>query len=107
MYFVKNRAAWFFAILSLPASAAESPWVGSAIGVTLSDTVIAQRIRAEMLADDGVARNAVSVQVIAENGQVTLLGPVRSTTEKLQMEQLAIRIAGRGVINGLQVIELP
>jgi hyperosmotically inducible protein len=39
------------------------------------------------------------VKIIAENGMVTLKGPVRSDEEKVAIETKAADIAGKGKVN--------
>jgi len=60
----------------------------------LSDRQIMQKIRKSVIADKSLSTYAHNVKIIAENGQVTLKGPVRSAAEKQTIERKAIKIAG-------------
>jgi osmotically-inducible protein OsmY len=46
--------------------------------------------------DKSLSTYAHNVKVIAQDGQVTLKGPVRSETEKKAIEAKAIDVAGAG-----------
>lgn len=61
-----------------------------------SDREITQKIRRALMDDKSLSTYAHNVKVIAQNGQVTLKGPVRSESEKKAIEAKAIEVAGEG-----------
>ncbi len=61
-----------------------------------SDRDLTQQIRKAIEADKSFSTYAHNVKVIAQNGQVTLKGPVRSEEEKRAVEAKAAEIAGEG-----------
>lgn len=61
-----------------------------------SDREISQKIRQALLDDKSLSTYAHNVKVIAQDGQVTLKGPVRSENEKKIIETKAIEVAGAG-----------
>jgi hyperosmotically inducible periplasmic protein len=63
-----------------------------------SDRDLTQQIRKAIEADKGFSTYAHNVKVIAQNGQVTLKGPVRSEEEKRAVEAKAAEIAGEGKV---------
>jgi hyperosmotically inducible periplasmic protein len=63
-----------------------------------SDRDIAQQVRQAIIADKTFSTYAHNVKVIAQNGQVTLKGPVRSDDEKRAVEAKAAAIAGDGKV---------
>jgi hyperosmotically inducible protein len=71
-----------------------------------SDRELMQKIRKSVVSDKSLSRSAHNVKIIAENGKVTLKGPVRSEEEKKSIEAKANEIAGSGnVTNELTVKE--
>jgi len=62
----------------------------------LTDRDLAQKIRKSIVDDSSLSTYAHNVKVIAQNGKVTLKGPVRSDQEKQTIEQKATDIAGAG-----------
>jgi hypothetical protein len=60
------------------------------------DREITQKIRQALMDDKSLSTYAHNVKVIAQNGQVTLKGPVRSENEKKTIEAKAIEVAGAG-----------
>ena len=69
-----------------------------------SDREIAQKIRRALLDDKTLSTYAHNVKVIAQNGKVTLKGPVRTEEEKGIVEAKATEVAGEGhVINQMSV----
>jgi len=60
-----------------------------------TDRDLAKKIRAEILGDKSLSTYAHNVKIIAQNGTVTLKGPVRSDDEKLAVEAMAAKVAGR------------
>jgi len=64
----------------------------------LSDRDLTQQIRKAIEADKDLSTYAHNVKVIAQNGQVTLKGPVRSEEEKRAVEAKAREVAGKGKV---------
>ena len=60
-----------------------------------SDVDLAARIRRSIVGDKSLSTYAHNVKIIAQNGHVTLKGPVHSEAEKNTVEQTASSIAGR------------
>jgi hyperosmotically inducible protein len=53
-----------------------------------SDREIAQKIRRALMADNTLSTYAHNVKTVAQNGQVTLKGPVRTDDEKQSVEAI-------------------
>ena len=69
-----------------------------------TDLGITQQIRKSIMADKSLSTYAHNVKVIAQDGKVTLKGPVRSKAEKASIEAKAIEIVGHdNVTNELAV----
>jgi hyperosmotically inducible periplasmic protein len=64
-----------------------------------SDREITQKIRQAVMDDKSLSTYAHNVKVIAQDGQVTLKGPVRSENEKKTIEAKAIEVAGAGHVS--------
>jgi osmotically-inducible protein OsmY len=64
-----------------------------------SDREIAQEIRKAIVADKSLSTYAHNVKVVAENGSVTLKGPVHSEDEKKAIEAKAAEVAGQHAVN--------
>jgi hyperosmotically inducible protein len=64
-----------------------------------SDREMARQIRRSIVQDKTLSSYAHNVKIIAENGMVTLKGPVRSDEEKVAIETKAADIAGKGKVN--------
>jgi hyperosmotically inducible protein len=62
----------------------------------LSDRDLMQKIRRSLMDDKSLSTSAHNVKIIAQNGQVTLKGPVASEDEKRAVEQKATSVAGSG-----------
>jgi osmotically-inducible protein OsmY len=60
-----------------------------------SDVDLAARIRRSIVGDKSLSTYAHNVKIIAQNGHVTLKGPVHSEAEKNTVERTASSIAGR------------
>ena len=68
------------------------------------DRDITQKIRRSLMRDKSLSTYAHNVKVIAQGGQVTLKGPVRSEDEKKSVEAKAVEVAGAGrVTNEISV----
>jgi hyperosmotically inducible protein len=63
-----------------------------------SDRDLTQQVRKAIEADKDLSTYAHNVKVIAQNGQVTLKGPVRSEEEKRAVEAKAAEVAGQGKV---------
>ena len=69
-----------------------------------SDRELTQKIRRALMQDKTLSRYAHNVKVIAQGGQVTLKGPVRTEDEKRTVETKAAEVAGAGhVTNQISV----
>ena len=62
----------------------------------LTDRDLMQKIRQSVMDDKSLSTYAHNVKIIAQNGKVTLKGPVRSSDEKQTIEQKATEVAGSG-----------
>ena len=68
------------------------------------DRELTQKIRQSIMKDKSLSTYAHNVKVIAQGGNVTLKGPVRSDEEKRTIEMMANEVAGSGhVTNQLTV----
>jgi hyperosmotically inducible protein len=68
------------------------------------DRDLTRRIRQSLMNDKTLSTYAHNVKVIAQDGQVTLKGPVRSDDEKRAVEAKAAEVAGAGhVTNEMSV----
>jgi hyperosmotically inducible protein len=68
------------------------------------DRDVARKIRQSLMKDKGLSTYAHNVKVIAQGGQVTLKGPVRSDEERRAVEEKATEVAGAGhVTNQMSV----
>lgn len=71
---------------------------------TKGDTQITASIRRAVMKDDSLSMTAKNVKIIAENGVVTLRGPVKTEAEKAKIAELAKSAAGQMKIeNQLEV----
>ena len=69
-----------------------------------SDRQLTAQIRRAIVNDKALSTEAHNVKVIAQDGNVTLKGPVKSDAEKQAIESKAAQIAGDGKVNSeLQV----
>ena len=59
-----------------------------------SDRQITQQIRRAIVKDKSLSTSAHNVKIVAQNGTVTLKGPVKSDAEKRTIESKAAEIAG-------------
>jgi osmotically-inducible protein OsmY len=56
------------------------------------------------MADKSLSTYAHNVKVVAQGGQVTLKGPVRTEDEKRNVEAKAVEVAGAGhVVNEISI----
>jgi len=71
---------------------------------TVSDREIMQQIRKAIVSDKELSTYGKNVKVIAQNGKVTLKGPVHTEDERRNIEAKAVQVAGSGnVTNQLTV----
>jgi hyperosmotically inducible periplasmic protein len=69
-----------------------------------SDRQLAAQIRRALVQDKSLSTSAHNIKIIAQNGTVTLKGPVKSEQEKEAIEAKAAEIAGASkVTSELQV----
>ena len=61
----------------------------------ISDRTLTQHIRQSIMKDRSLSTYAHNVKIIAQNGMVTLKGPVRSDEEKQMVEAKAAEIVGK------------
>ena len=61
-----------------------------------SDRDVVKRIRESLVKDKSLSTYAHNVKVVAQHGQVTIKGPVRSEDEKRSVEEKAVAVAGAG-----------
>ncbi|MFY9559308.1 MAG: BON domain-containing protein [Terriglobales bacterium] len=59
-----------------------------------SDRELAQQIRRALVKDESLSTYAHNIKVIAQNGEITLKGPVKSAEEKQAVEAKAAEVAG-------------
>lgn len=64
-----------------------------------SDRQLAKEVRRALVKDKSLSTSAHNVKVIAQNGTVTLKGPVKSEQEKQAVEQKATQVAGADKVN--------
>ena len=64
-----------------------------------NDRQLTQQIRRALVKDKSLSTSAHNVKIIAQNGSVTLKGPVKSDEEKQAIEAKATEIAGAGKVN--------
>jgi len=68
------------------------------------DRELTQQIRKSLMADKSLSTYAHNVKVVAQGGQVTLKGPVRTEDEKRNVEAKAVEVAGAGhVVNQISI----
>ena len=61
-----------------------------------SDREITRKIRRALMKDKTLSTYAHNVKIVAQDGQVTLKGPVRTEAEKKSVEATATDVAGTG-----------
>src|SRR5438105_4325845 len=59
-----------------------------------SDRELARQIRQTLVKDKSLSTYAHNIKVVAQNGEVTLKGPVKSADEKQAIEAKAAEVAG-------------
>jgi hyperosmotically inducible periplasmic protein len=69
-----------------------------------TDRDLAKRVRQSVMSDKSLSTYAHNIKIVAQDGKVTLKGPVRSEEEKSAIEAKATEVAGAGnVMNQLEV----
>jgi hyperosmotically inducible periplasmic protein len=69
-----------------------------------ADRTLTQKIRKSIHEDKSLSTYAHNIKIIAQDGKVTLRGPVRSEDEKNNLQAKAVAVAGDGnVVNQLEV----
>lgn len=69
-----------------------------------ADTTLVQQIRKSVIADKTLSTYAHNIKIIAQDGKVTLRGPVRSEDEKTNLMAKAVAVAGQdNVTNELEI----
>lgn len=69
-----------------------------------TDRDLTKRIRSAITDDKSLSTYAHNIKIVAQDGKVTLKGPVRSEEEKSAIETKATEVAGAGnVMNQLEV----
>ena len=63
-----------------------------------ADRELAKKIRQSVVDDKSLSTYAHNVKIVAQDGQVTLKGPVRSEAEKTSIAAKATEIAGAGKV---------
>ena len=63
-----------------------------------ADRELAKKIRQSVVDDKSLSTYAHNVKIVAQDGQVTLKGPVRSEAEKTSIAAKATEIAGAGTV---------
>ena len=65
---------------------------------TPADRDLAKKIRQSVVGDKSLSTYAHNVKIVAQNGHVTLKGPVRSELEKTTIFAKATKVAGGGKV---------
>jgi len=69
-----------------------------------TDRDLTKRVRQSLMSDKSLSTYAHNIKIVAQDGKVTLKGPVRSEEEKSAIEAKATEVAGAGnVMNQLEV----
>jgi hyperosmotically inducible protein len=63
-------------------------------GTSKADVELTRKIRQAVVKQKSLSADAQNIKIITINGMVTLKGPVKSMTEKNQIEKIANGIAG-------------
>ena len=69
------------------------------------DRELSANIRRALMEDKDLSTYAHNVKIVAENGIVTLKGPVRSQEEKKAVEAKATQIAGTGKVKSMILVK--
>lgn len=63
-----------------------------------TDRDLAKRVRAAIVSDKSLSTYAHNIKIVAQDGKVTLKGPVRSEEEKNAIEAKANEVVGEGKV---------
>ena len=66
-----------------------------------SDRELTRQIRRSLMKDGSLSTYAHNVKIVAQNGMVTLRGPVRSDEEKKAVEAKASEVAGENKVTSM------
>ena len=72
-----------------------------------SDIELARQIRRSIVKDKSLSSYAHNIKIIAQNGTVTLKGPVRSVEEKEAIEAKAAEVAGAANVKDELAVAAP
>ena len=73
-------------------------------GSSPADIEMMQKIRSAIIDDQSLSVNAHNCKIVAQNGVVTLIGPVADQDERTKVEKIAAAIVDdRNVVNKLEV----
>jgi hyperosmotically inducible periplasmic protein len=72
-----------------------------------ADTAITQKIRKAIHDDTSLSTYAHNIKIIAQDGKVTLRGPVRSEDEKANIQIKAVAVVGQDNVTNLLEIAPP
>jgi hyperosmotically inducible protein len=64
-----------------------------------TDRELTRKIRASVMDDKALSTYAHNIKIIAQDGKVTLKGPVRTEKEKAEIEAKAAAVAGAGNVS--------
>ena len=67
-------------------------------GNSSTDVALTQNIRQQVVSDKAFSSAAKNIKIISVNGVVTLKGPVKTASEKRQIEKIAKHAAGRSQV---------
>ena len=82
-----------------------APTADSQQKMSKADTALAKQIRQALTADKSLSTYAHNVKILVQDGKVTLRGPVRSETERHEIQRKAASVAGADrVTNQLEVV---
>ena len=71
------------------------------------DRELTRKIRAAIIGDESLSTYAHNIKILAQDGKVTLKGPLRSDEEKIAVLSKAMGIAGEGNVTDQMVVTPP
>ncbi|HXT26411.1 MAG TPA: BON domain-containing protein [Candidatus Eisenbacteria bacterium] len=71
------------------------------------DRELTRKIRAAIIGDKSLSTYAHNIKILAQDGKVTLKGPLRSDEEKIAVLSKAMGIAGEGNVTDQMVVTPP
>jgi hyperosmotically inducible periplasmic protein len=84
------------AVIALPMSAQTT--ADQTVNARKADRQMMQKIRKAVVADKSLSTEAHNINIISQDGAVTLKGTVKSEDEKKSIEDKATEIAGQGKV---------